>query len=93
MRDALAAQDGRYTLVTTSPEGTTDARVIGSKSSIPYAPDKPSAVLDRLVDPATVRFAHGDRGRLGVDDSTGEFCPSDAAGPWPTWPAPVADSG
>ena len=79
MRDALAAQEGLYTLVTTSPEGTTDARVIGSIIEYLYAPDNPAAVLDKLVDPATrIVSLTVTEGGYGVDDATGEFRPSDA---------------
>ncbi len=38
MRDALGAQDNLYTLVTTSPAGTTDARVIGFDRRVPLRP-------------------------------------------------------
>jgi len=80
MRDALAAQDDLYTLVTTSPEGTTDARVVGSIVEYLYAPDDPAAVLAKLVDPATrVVSLTITEGGYGVDDATGEFRPQDAA--------------
>lgn len=51
MRDALRAQDNLYTLVTSSPDGTSVARVICSIHEYLYAPDDPNAVLDRLADP------------------------------------------
>lgn len=79
MRDALAAQDDLYTLVTTSPAGVTEARVIGSIVEYLYAPDDPGAVLDKLVDPATrIVSLTVTEGGYGVDDATGEFRPTDA---------------
>src|SRR4051812_3075479 len=53
VRDALRAQDTLYTLVTSAPDGTSVARVIGSIHEYLYAPDDPNAVLDRLADPGT----------------------------------------
>jgi mannitol 2-dehydrogenase len=41
VRDALRAQDNLYTLVTSSPDGTSVARVIGSIREYLYAPDDP----------------------------------------------------
>jgi mannitol 2-dehydrogenase len=65
VRDALQAQDNLYTLVTSSPDGTSVARVIGSIREYLYAPDDPGAVLDRLADPATrIVVADDHRGRL-----------------------------
>ncbi|MFI0842746.1 mannitol dehydrogenase family protein [Mesorhizobium sp. IMUNJ 23232] len=49
-RDALAPQDGLYTIAVRSGEG--DAlRVIGSMKSLLVAPEDPGAVLARLADP------------------------------------------
>jgi mannitol 2-dehydrogenase len=53
VRDALGAQDGLYTLLTVSPDGAEEARVIGSIVRHLHAPDDPEAVLDVLADPAT----------------------------------------
>ena len=53
MRQVLAAQAGRYTLVEKAPDGAWSARVIGSIVDYLYAPDDPEAVLERLADPAT----------------------------------------
>lgn len=49
MRDALTAQDGLYTLVAKAPDGSRDARVIGSIAEYLYAPEDPAAVLTRLT--------------------------------------------
>src|SRR6201986_633637 len=48
MRDALAAQDGLYTLVLRHGDGRWDARVIGSIAAYQFAPDDPDAVIERL---------------------------------------------
>ena len=80
MRDALLAQDGLYTLVTTSPDDVTEARVIGSIVQYLYAPDDPEAVLATLADPATrIVSLTITEGGYGVDDATGAFRPTDAA--------------
>ena len=51
-RDALAPQDGLYTLAVRSGEGT-DHRVIGSVLATEVAKEKPGQLIARLVDPAT----------------------------------------
>ena len=80
MRDVLAAQDGLYTLVTTAPDATTRARVIGSITEYLYAPDDPEAVLAKLADPETrIVSLTITEGGYGVDDATGAFTPQDAA--------------
>jgi mannitol 2-dehydrogenase len=48
MHDALAAQDGLYTLVVKHPDGRLEPRVIGSVLDFLYAPDDPQAVIERL---------------------------------------------
>jgi mannitol 2-dehydrogenase len=78
VRDALRAQDNLYTLVTSSPDGTSVARVIGSIHEYLYAPDDPGAVLDRLADPATrIVSLTITEGGYSVNDTTGEFDPRD----------------
>lgn len=52
MRDALAAQDHLYTLVVKHPDGRREPRVIASMVDYLFAPDDPSAVVERLADPA-----------------------------------------
>ncbi|WP_104089877.1 mannitol dehydrogenase family protein [Cryobacterium sp. N19] len=51
MRDALLEQDGLYTLVVKHPDGTLDARVIGSIIDYLFAPDDVEAVIERLASP------------------------------------------
>ena len=53
MRDALAAQDHLYTVVAKHPDGTYEARVVGSLVDYLYAPDDPDAVVERMAHPAT----------------------------------------
>ncbi|WP_216327577.1 mannitol dehydrogenase family protein [Deinococcus aestuarii] len=77
MRDVLAAQDGLYTLVTRSPEGTSEARVIGAVREFLFAPDDPEAVLERLADPATrIVSLTVTEGGYSVSPATGEFDPT-----------------
>lgn len=51
MRDTLVAQDGLYTLVVKAPDGTLEARVIGSIKEYLYAPDDPDAVVEKMASP------------------------------------------
>ncbi len=53
MRDALAPQDGLYTLTQRHPDGHEETRVIGSLVDYLFAPADPEAVLDRLASPDT----------------------------------------
>jgi mannitol 2-dehydrogenase len=53
MRNVLRAQDGLYTLVLENPDGSRDARVIGSILDYRYAPDDPQAAIELLAAPNT----------------------------------------
>jgi len=53
MAEVMAAQDGLYTLVLENPDGTRDARVIGSIVDYRYAPDDPESVIELLAAPST----------------------------------------
>jgi mannitol 2-dehydrogenase len=80
MADVLAAQDCLYTLVIKHPDGTLEPRVIGSIVDYLFAPDDPSAVLDRLVDPATrIVSLTITEGGYHVNQVTGELDASDPA--------------
>ncbi|WP_291053092.1 mannitol dehydrogenase family protein [Herbiconiux sp.] len=80
MRDALGAQDGLYTLVTTAPDGEVEARVIGSIVDYIFAPGHPDAVLAALRDPATrIVSLTITEGGYGIIDATGAFEPRDPA--------------
>jgi mannitol 2-dehydrogenase len=51
MQQVLDAQDGLYTLVVKAPDGTLDARVIGSIKEYLFAPDDPEAVIEKMAAP------------------------------------------
>ena len=53
MAEVMAAQDGLYTLLLENPDGSRDARVIGSIVDYRYAPDDPEAVIELLAAPST----------------------------------------
>jgi mannitol 2-dehydrogenase len=53
MAEVMAAQDGLYTLLLENPDGSRDARVIGSIVDYRYAPDNPEAVIELLAAPST----------------------------------------
>lgn len=79
MRDALAAQDGLYTLILKGSDGTVTPRVIGSIVEYLLAPDDPEAVVERLCDPG-VRIVSltVPEGGYNLDPVTGEFDLNDA---------------
>jgi mannitol 2-dehydrogenase len=78
MRDALAAQDGLYTLVIRHADGTWDARVIGSIVEYLFAPDDPEAAIEKMAAPGTrIVSLTVTEGGYGLDAVTGEFNPSD----------------
>lgn len=53
MADVMATQDGLYTLLLEKPDGTREARVIGSIVDYRYAPDEPESVIELLAAPTT----------------------------------------
>ncbi|RDH74999.1 mannitol dehydrogenase family protein [Mycolicibacterium moriokaense] len=53
MKEAMDAQDGLYTLLLENPDGSRDARVIGSIVDYRYAPDDPEGVIELLAAPST----------------------------------------
>jgi mannitol 2-dehydrogenase len=78
MRDALAAQDGLYTLVVRHGDGTWDARVIGSIVEYLFAPDDPEAAIEKMAAPATrIVSLTVNEGGYSLDAVTGEFDPAD----------------
>jgi mannitol 2-dehydrogenase len=74
MRNALAAQDFLYTLVLKYPDGSTNARVIGSIVDFVLVPDDPEAAVERLAD-ASVRIVSLTitEGGYNFNQTTGEF--------------------
>ena len=53
MADVMSAQNGLYTLVLENPNGTRDARIIGSIVDYRFAPDDPDGVIELLAAPTT----------------------------------------
>ena len=53
MKEVMDAQDGLYTLVVKSPDGSREARVVGSIVGYLFAPDDPEAVIELMADPQT----------------------------------------
>jgi mannitol 2-dehydrogenase len=51
MQEVLDAQDGLYTLVVKAPDGSLEPRVIGSIKEYLFAPDDPSAVIEKMASP------------------------------------------
>ncbi|MGO1538678.1 MAG: mannitol dehydrogenase family protein [Leucobacter sp.] len=75
MRQALLEQEGLYTLVEKNPDGSRDARVIGSiLGMLTLADDGVERVLDLLTAPTTkiVSFTVTEGG-YNISQSTGEF--------------------
>jgi mannitol 2-dehydrogenase len=76
MRDVLKKQDGLYTLVLRTPDGTETARIIGSITEYLFAPDDPGAVIAKLAAPDTrIVSLSVTEGGYSINDSTGEFEP------------------
>src|SRR3954463_4845884 len=51
MAEVMHAQDGLYTLVVKAPDGTLEARVVGSIKEYLFAPDDPEAVIEKMAAP------------------------------------------
>jgi mannitol 2-dehydrogenase len=74
MQAVFAAQDNLYTLITKSPDGQSEARIIGAINSFLFAPENPEAVLEKLADPATrIVSLTVTEGGYSVNNVTGEF--------------------
>jgi mannitol 2-dehydrogenase len=76
----MQQQDGLYTLVEKSPDGTWDYRIIGSILEVLFAPDDLEAVIDAMADPR-IRIVSLTitEGGYNVDRLTGEFMPDTPA--------------
>ncbi|MGC5627425.1 mannitol dehydrogenase family protein [Georgenia sp. Z1344] len=74
MRDDLAAQDFRYTLVLRDSRRPLEARTIGSIVELLYAPDEPDAVVERMAAPETrivsLTITEGGYGEHPAEDGT-----------------------
>src|SRR3984893_9493932 len=78
LRDALAAQDGLYTLVIRHGDGTWDARVIGSIVEYLFAPDDQEAAIEKMAAPSTrIVSLTVTEGGYNLGAVTGEFNASD----------------
>ncbi|GLP73868.1 mannitol 2-dehydrogenase [Mycobacterium antarcticum] len=53
MAEVMSNQDGLYTLIAVNPDGSRDARVIGSIIDYHFAPDDPEVVIELLAEPTT----------------------------------------
>jgi mannitol 2-dehydrogenase len=74
MRDALVAQDFLYTLVEKSPDGSQNARVIGSIVDYLLAPDDPEAVIEKMAGEQTrIVSLTVTEGGYNFNAVTGEF--------------------
>jgi mannitol 2-dehydrogenase len=74
MRDALVAQDFLYTLVEKAPDGSQDARVIGSIVDYLLAPDDPDAVIEKMASEDTrIVSLTVTEGGYNFNAVTGEF--------------------
>jgi mannitol 2-dehydrogenase len=70
----MQAQEGLYTLIEKYPNGTWDARIIGSITEVLFAPDSPEAVLAKLCEPnIKVVSLTITEGGYNFDPITGEF--------------------
>src|SRR5690606_1845156 len=73
MADVMAEQDGLYTLLLEKPDGTREARVIGSIVDYRYAPDDPEAVIELLAAPSTrIISLTITEGGYNIDNAGGE---------------------
>jgi mannitol 2-dehydrogenase len=74
MRDALAGQDGLYTLVQKHSDGTWEPRVIGSIVEYLFAPDDQEAVIEKMAAAATrIVSLTVTEGGYNINDATGRF--------------------
>jgi mannitol 2-dehydrogenase len=74
MRDVLNAQDGLYTLVVKSPDGSLEARVVGSITEYLYAPDDPEAVIEKMAgEDVRIVSLTMTEGGYNLKAGTGEF--------------------
>ncbi|HYN94348.1 MAG TPA: mannitol dehydrogenase family protein [Pilimelia sp.] len=74
MKDALAAQDGLYTLVLKHADGNYEPRILGAIVDYLFAPDDPEAVVRKMAEPA-IRIVSltVTEGGYNIDNLTGLF--------------------
>jgi len=79
MAEVMAAQDCLFTLVVKHPDGSLDARVVGSIVEYLLAPDDPEAVVEKMAAETTrIVSLTVTEGGYNIDPVTGRF---DAADP------------
>jgi mannitol 2-dehydrogenase len=79
MKEVMDAQDGLYTLVEKSPDGTYEPRVVGAITKYLLAPDDPEAVVEEMAAESTrIVSLTVTEGGYNIHNVTGEF---DAADP------------
>ena len=76
MKHVMDSQDGLYTLVSKAPDGSQDARIIGSIIGYLLAPEDPEAVIEAIAAP-TVKIVSMTitEGGYCIDPVTGEVDP------------------
>ncbi len=74
MQAILQEQDYLYTLIVKHPDGTIEAKVIGSLVDFLIGPDNPKAVIERMAAPEThIVSLTITEGGYNVDPATGDF--------------------
>jgi mannitol 2-dehydrogenase len=74
MAEAMAAQQGLYTLVVKHADGSLDAQVVGSIVEYLLAPDDPEAVIEKMADERTrIVSLTVTEGGYNVSPVTGDF--------------------
>ncbi|MCU1587760.1 MAG: mannitol dehydrogenase family protein, partial [Frankiales bacterium] len=74
IRDGLAAQNGRYTLLLKHPDGSVDRQQISAVRDYLFAPADRDAVIGRMADPATqIVSLTITEGGYGSTDAAGVF--------------------
>lgn len=80
MKDALEPQDCLYTLTLKHPDGSREARVIGSIVEYLFAPDNSEKVIEKLAHPSTrIVSLTITEGGYNFDRVTGAFMPETPA--------------
>jgi mannitol 2-dehydrogenase len=78
MAEVMAAQDCLYTLVVKHPDGSLDARVLGSIVEYLLAPDDPDAVIEKMAAETTrIVSLTVTEGGYNIDPVTGQFDTTD----------------
>ncbi len=74
MQEVMGRQDCLYTLVEKAPDGSREARIVGSIVEYLFAPDDTEVVLEKLADPQTrIVSLTVTEGGYNISPVTGEF--------------------